>query len=93
MLTPTHRPSQASLPSDHTAEFMPLEFILDRHNTALGVLMHGPRPAPSGLVNAGAAKAQAKLVLQMYGYSWPTVLDEEYPELAASEQGVRYTMD
>lgn len=54
--------------------------------------MHGIRPAQSGLVNTAAEKTFAKNVLQMYGYSWPTILDEEYPESnsSTSSEGVRY---
>lgn len=71
---------------------MPLGYILSKHNTAIHVLTNNALPTPNaqGLPRADpTSRAYATHVLQMYGYSWPSVLDDEYPSAPAG-QGVKY---
>ncbi|KAI0693815.1 hypothetical protein BC835DRAFT_1415708 [Cytidiella melzeri] len=72
---------------------LPLEFIHNKHNTALYVLINGTLPTLDTQmvprVNS-ATRAHAQRVLEMHGYSWPSVLDEEYPPPSAASQGVKY---
>ncbi|KAI0091887.1 hypothetical protein BDY19DRAFT_566084 [Irpex rosettiformis] len=72
---------------------LPLEFIRNKHNTATHVLTYGHLPTwQSHMVPRAnpATRAHAQNVLQMYGYSWPFTLDEEYPPSTDTDQGVRY---
>lgn len=68
----------------------PLAFILNRHNTAIHVLTHGSLPTSPALQADPASREYAVGVLEMYGFAWPTILNEEYPPNPEPGQGVKY---
>ena len=69
---------------------MPLPYILRKHNAALDVLTKGTLPSETQLEDMSQLRTQAAIALEEWGYSWPAVLDEEYPRPEPSNNGVKY---
>ncbi len=75
----------AQLPTPSTID--PLAFVLHRHNTAIQVLSQGAEPQASPLPSFSRLDAVA--YVESLGWSWPTILDEEFPPTTPG--GVKYT--
>ena len=69
---------------------LPLEFIENKHNIAIHVLTEGYVPTSILPLATAANRAHAQNVLEMNGYSWPSLLDETYPPATERDRGVRY---
>lgn len=70
---------------------VPLSFIVQKHNDALYVLTHGELPQPpTNPATLREARVFAVGALYAHGWSWPAILDEEYPLSTGSSEGVKY---
>ncbi|GBE79340.1 hypothetical protein BKA93DRAFT_742938 [Sparassis latifolia] len=79
------QPSQStSLPSNS-----PLLYVVLRHNLALSVLRPNVNAAPLPQ-NHGQWRSASMTWLRNHGWSWPSVIDEEFPPSERSGQGLNY---
>lgn len=90
--TPQPRPQQNGQYLSSPPAATPLPFILNKHNTALHVLKHGRLPVTTLADNAQepALRQHALSVIQSYGWSWPSILDAEYPPDSDTNEGLKY---
>lgn len=80
--------SRAQQPASRSVS---LPFIVQKHSAALHVLTHGQLPSPpADPAAAREARSYAAGALYAHGWSWPAVLDEEYPLATGSAGGVKY---
>jgi hypothetical protein len=64
-------------------------YVLFRHNNALLAIMQAPLvPEPEGHMES--SRQLAISTLKRIGWSWPTLLDEPYPEVVPDETGAKY---
>ena len=80
-----------SQPVPQTAGTLPHPLIVLKHAEAIHILTHGcfPTPRPE-LSSVPQMRSLAITTLQAYGYSWPTIFDEEYPPASEATEGVKY---
>lgn len=87
----TAAPSTSSRTQQPSSRSVSLPFIVQKHNAALHVLTHGQLPSPpADPAAAREARSYAAGALYAHGWSWPAVLDEEYPLATGSAGGVKY---
>lgn len=70
----------------------PLSLIVNKHTTAIHVLTHGrlPPAASSDPVQQTALRQYTTSIIQSFGWSWPAILDADYPPPNDSPDGLRY---
>lgn len=69
----------------------PLAFIVQKHMEAIHALMQGCLPpASTQQVDMSQPRLAAVYGVQAYGWSWPSVFDEEYPTPSDPSAGVKY---
>lgn len=68
-----------------TAELLP--FVFAKHVEAITVLMEG-RINPAGVHAMPGQREDAIKLLESNGWSWPSIMDEPYPEVTPG--GVKY---
>ncbi|OCH90729.1 hypothetical protein OBBRIDRAFT_887520 [Obba rivulosa] len=69
----------------------PLSYIMFRHHGALHVLVHGSYPdSGANLRELEPWRSIAIETLRSWGWSWPTIVDEEYPPAGDWSGGVKY---
>ncbi|KAG5636427.1 hypothetical protein H0H81_008102 [Sphagnurus paluster] len=66
----------------------PLSFILAKHQAALAALSRDYQPQPLTIADQAEARAAAVQAVERHGWTWPDILDEEYPP--ATEGGLKY---
>ncbi|KZT12857.1 uncharacterized protein LAESUDRAFT_746306 [Laetiporus sulphureus 93-53] len=74
-------------------ETSPLAVVAMMHQKAIHVLMNGTMPPPSALSalpNAERQRLLAVQALRTYGWSWPAILDMEYPPAGDPADGLKY---
>lgn len=71
--------------SDIAAEQLP--YVFARHVEAIAVIVEG-RPNPAGVHAMPRQREEAIGIMEAHGWSWPSVLDEPYPEITPG--GVKY---
>ncbi|KAI0306953.1 hypothetical protein B0F90DRAFT_1683786 [Multifurca ochricompacta] len=67
-----------------------INFIAFQHLNAASVLRYGRTvddPPPTGLAES---RSLAMQLMSQWGYSWPHILDEEYPPLQDESAGIKY---
>ena len=67
----------------------PLPYIMHKHLDAIHALLHGCLPSGQQS-DMSQIRPAAMYSVQAYGWSWPTVLDEEYPPPSDPATGVKY---
>ncbi|KAL4241415.1 Homocysteine-responsive endoplasmic reticulum-resident ubiquitin-like domain member 1 /2 [Abortiporus biennis] len=69
---------------------LPLPYIVAKHRAALQVLITGQLPQEPNSSLLSSQRQYAVSVLNSYGWSWPRILDEDYPPADSSNPGLRY---
>ncbi|KAJ3575172.1 hypothetical protein NP233_g1292 [Leucocoprinus birnbaumii] len=72
-------------PSTLTAKKLP--FVFAKHVEAIAVLMEG-RTNPAGVNAMPSLREDSIRILELNGWSWPSILDEPYPEVTPG--GLKY---
>lgn len=68
----------------------PLTYVLFRHNNALLALMRNPLVVDSDPAEMEAYRGLAIETVNRFGWSWPAILDAEFPEPSSDTEGVKY---
>ncbi|KAF9815557.1 hypothetical protein IEO21_04557 [Rhodonia placenta] len=72
-------------------EASPLRHVGEKHQQALHILMGGNTgSAPTVPADNEHRRSVAINTLRSHGWSWPSILDEEYPANEAAGEGVKY---
>lgn len=77
------------MPPSLTNPPKPSIYIAECHETALTALVEGRvLPDPQGHTDG---RIRAVALLKSFGYEWPPILDEPYPEVGEKDgEGVKY---
>lgn len=87
---PAALPAPTSIPGLSPISVGYINFIAYQHLRAAMVLRRGHStedPPPTGLADSRNFAVQ---LMTMWGYAWPTVLDEEYPPPQDEPSGIKY---
>jgi len=84
-------PAAASLVMPPPMGGASLPYIIHKHNTAIHVLVYGnlPPPGPND-IHLPLMRQHAISIVHSYGWSWPNVLDADYPPSDESAVGLKY---
>lgn len=66
-----------------------LLYVWHKHAAALGFLMRRPYPLPT-VPNMAAARRSSMSLVESFGWTWPSILDEEFPPPGDEESGLHY---
>lgn len=81
-------PPVTNIPPPISQATHPLAFVLLKHQNALQALIHETVGHTPGISDLGASRSLAVQAIELHGWTWPAILDEEFP--AATEGGVKY---
>ena len=83
-----HLPPVTDMPPPIPQATHPLAFVLLKHQNALHALTHEPIGYTLDISDLGASRSLAIQAVELHGWTWPAILDEEFP--AATEGGLQY---